>query len=432
VIFIGADAYFVGWLGYEALAGISLVFPFLLLMQRMAAGGMGGGVSSAIARALGGGRRDDANALVMHALIIALCMSAVFTVTLLLYGSPLYAGMGGKGQALEAASAYSSVIFCGAIFTWLANILANVVRGTGNMIVPASAIVAGEVVHLALAPALILGLGPFPRIGVTGAALGVVGSYAITAAILVLYIGAGRALVTFSGRGLRLKQRLFADILRVGALSSLNVVQQQAISIVIAALIGHFGTMALAGYGAALRLEMLQVPVVFGLGSAVIAMVGANVGAGQRQRAVRIAWIGAAIGAVISGGIGVLGAAFAPSWMSLFATEPQVQAVGVAYLRFVGPAYVMFGIGLVLFFASQGIGRVFWPFLAVTSRLAMVGIGGWFAVYGLKLDLTALFCRHRGLHRRVRTSHHRRVQVARGPLEMSAQGFHGPHAQSRR
>jgi Na+-driven multidrug efflux pump len=233
-------------------------------------------------------------------------------------------------------------------------------------------------------------------------------------------------LVTFSGRGLRLKQRLFADILRVGALSSVNVVQQQAISIVIAALIGHFGTMALAGYGAALRLEMLQVPVVFGLGSAVIAMVGANVGAGQRQRAVRIAWIGAAIGAVISGGIGVLGAAFAPSWMSLFATEPQVQAVGVAYLRFVGPAYVMFGIGLVLFFASQGIGRVFWPFLAVTSRLAMVGIGGRFVVYGLKLDLTALFVVIAGSIVAFGLVIIAVFKWRAAPLEMSAQGFHGP------
>src|SRR5206468_8361554 len=127
------EAYFLGWLGADALAGVSLAFPLIMLMQTMSAGGMGGGVSAAVARALGAGRRRDANALVLHALVIATVMAAGFTGSLLLGGSVLYRAMGGTGGTLTAALAYSNIVFGGAIAVWLFNTLASVVRGTGNM-----------------------------------------------------------------------------------------------------------------------------------------------------------------------------------------------------------------------------------------------------------------------------------------------------------
>jgi Na+-driven multidrug efflux pump len=105
------DAVFVGWLGSDALAGVSLVFPLVMLMQTMSAGGMGGGVASAVARALGGGRRADANALVVHALVIAVVMAASFTLLLELGGRALYQAMGGHGAVLASATLYSRVLF---------------------------------------------------------------------------------------------------------------------------------------------------------------------------------------------------------------------------------------------------------------------------------------------------------------------------------
>ena len=109
------DAVFVGWLGGDALAGVSLVFPLVMLMKTMSAGGMGGGVASAVARALGAGRRKEADALVAHALLIALGMAALFTVAALAAGPRLYRAMGGTGATLDAALAYSHVIFGGAV-----------------------------------------------------------------------------------------------------------------------------------------------------------------------------------------------------------------------------------------------------------------------------------------------------------------------------
>src|SRR5215510_11973955 len=162
------EVYFMSWLGAEALAGVSLVFALIMLMQTMSAGGMGGGVASAVARALGAGRRADASRLVTHAILIALGMAAAFTVVLLGGGRLIYHAMGARDGALAAALAYSNVIFAGAAAVWLFNTLASAVRGTGNMLLPAGVVLAGSPFLVSISPALIFGWGPFPRLGVTG------------------------------------------------------------------------------------------------------------------------------------------------------------------------------------------------------------------------------------------------------------------------
>src|ERR1700727_1641914 len=131
------ETYFVGKLGTSALAGVALVFPVVMLMQMMSAGAMGGGMSSAIARALGGGRRAAADAPALDALAIALVFGLTFTFALLLGGQWLYTAMGGSGASLDAAMSYSRVVFAGAILVWLFNSLANIIRGTRNMAFPA-------------------------------------------------------------------------------------------------------------------------------------------------------------------------------------------------------------------------------------------------------------------------------------------------------
>src|SRR5581483_10999717 len=181
------ETYFVGKLGTDPLAGVALVFPLLMLMQMMSAGAVGGGISSAVARALGAGRRADANALALHALIIALGFGLAFTIALLGFGQPLYAAMGGSGASLDAAMTYSGVVFAGAVLVWLFNSLANVIRGTGNMSVPALVTVIGVVFLIPISPCLIFGLGPLPRLGVAGGAVAVVAYYAIGSAVLAAY-----------------------------------------------------------------------------------------------------------------------------------------------------------------------------------------------------------------------------------------------------
>jgi hypothetical protein len=160
------ETYFVGKLGTDALAGVALVFPALMLMQMMSAGAMGGGISSAIARALGSGRRGDADALALHALAIGVGLGLVFTAAVLAGGPWLYAAMGGRGASLDAALTYSNVVFAGAVLLRLFNSLGNIIRGTGNMAVPAAVNCIGAAVLIPLSPCLIFGWGPFPRLAI--------------------------------------------------------------------------------------------------------------------------------------------------------------------------------------------------------------------------------------------------------------------------
>jgi putative MATE family efflux protein len=374
------ETYFIGWLGTDSLAGVALVFPAVMLMQMMSAGAMGGGISSAIARSLGAGRREDADALALHALAIGVLFGLVFTIAVLGVGRWIYGAMGGSGASLEAALTYSDVVFAGAVLLWVFNSLGNVIRGTGNMIVPAAVTCAGAVILIPLSPCLILGWGPFPRLGIAGGAVAVLAYYAFGTVALAAYLWSGRSPLRPSFRGFRFRWRLFREILRVGALASLITLQTNLTIAITTALIGEFGPAAIAGYGTGSRLEYLLVPIVFGIGGPLVAMVGTNIGGGQTRRALRVAWIGAAIAAGISEAIGLAAASFPHAWLSLFDSDPAMIDAGTRYLHAVGPLYGFFGLGMALYFASQGAGRLLWPFVANLSRLLIAAVGGYLAL----------------------------------------------------
>jgi len=374
------ETYFIGRLGTDALAGVALVFPVVMLMQMMSAGAMGGGISSAIARALGAGRRDDADALAWHALLIGAVFGLVFTVALLGGGRWLYAAMGGSGGSLAAALTYSDVVFAGAILVWLFNSLANVIRGTGNMAVPAIVSCIGALVLIPISPCLIFGWGPFPRLGIAGGAAAVLAYYVLGSLAFVWYLWTGRSVVRplLHGRGLRWP--LFRDILRVGVVAALVTLQTNLTIAIATGFIGAFGPAAIAGYGTGSRLEYLLVPLVFGLGTPLVAMVGTNVGAGRRERALRVAWIGAGIAAGLSEAIGLAAAVAPGAWLGLFDGDPAMLDAGTRYLQAVGPTYGFYGLGMALYFASQGAGRLLWPLVANFIRLLLAAGGGWLAL----------------------------------------------------
>jgi Na+-driven multidrug efflux pump len=318
-------------------------------------------------------------------------MAALFTAGALASGPALYASMGGSGGALGAALAYSHVIFAGAAAYWLHNTLGAVVRGTGNMALPAGVMVGNGVVYAVLSPALVMGWGPFPRLGVAGAATASVASFTLGTAVLAAYLASGRSLVRITAAGFRPRASLFLEILRVGAPGSLNTILTNLTIVVATSLVAPFGPSALAGYGMGARLEYLQIPLVFGIGAALVTMVGTNVGAGRLARAERVAWIGAGVAGAVTGTIGVLAALWPHAWVGVFSADPSVLGAGATYLRIVGPCYGFFGFGLALYFASQGAGQLAWPLLAGFARLGIAALGGWCAVHELGAGLHGLF-----------------------------------------
>lgn len=376
------ETWFVGKLGTDALAGLALVFPLVMLMQMMSAGAMGGGIASAIARALGARRRGDADSLVLHALALAAAFGMLFTVVLIGFGRPLYSAMGAQGGSLDAALVYSNWVFAGAVLVWIANALAACVRGTGNMAVPAYVNIAGLVVLIPLSPLLIFGWGPVPAFGVAGGAMALLVYYALGAAALAWYLWSPRSLLRPVLKGVRLRWPLFRDILRVGIVAAISTIATNLTIAIATGLVGSFGPSAIAGYGTAARLEYLLVPLVFGMGGPMVAMVGTCIGAGARERALQVTWIGAGISFLMAEAVGIAAALFPRAWLSLFGSDPAMLEAGVIYLQVVGPAFGFFGAGLALYFASQGAGRLGWPVVGNAVRLLIGAVAGWMALRG--------------------------------------------------
>jgi Na+-driven multidrug efflux pump len=262
-------------------------------------------------------------------------------------------------------------------------------RGVGNVRVPALVTLIGAAVLVPLSPGFIFGVGPLRGLGVAGAGVAVTLFYCGAAIAMLRYMASGRS-------GLRLaaarpQWRLFRDILGVGVVASINATLLNLMVLLVTAAVGRFGVDAIGGYGTASRLDYVLIPILFGMGTAVLTMVGTNAGAGDFARARRAAWIGAAISAGFTGLLGLVVAAFPALWIGLFSRRPEIMETGSLYLRIVGPTYAANGVIFALNFAAQGRGRMAWPLLAATLRLAIAAGGGWIAVWVFGAPPGALF-----------------------------------------
>jgi putative MATE family efflux protein len=374
---------YVGLLGTTPLAAIALVFPMVMLMQMLSAGAMGGGVSSAISRALGAGDTARANALAFHAVAIGTAAGLFFSAAFLVFGTPIFGALGGSGAVLDATLAYSNIALTGAVLTWVLNTLASIVRGTGNMRVPSLTLLAASALQIALGGALGLGIGPVPRLGLAGIATGLVVAYASATLFLLWFLCAGRGQVTLRlGAGV-LNREMLLDILKVGAVSALGPFQVVLTVLILTRLVAGFGTEALAGYGIGARLEFLLVPIVFAIGVACVPMVGMAIGARDVRRARRVAWAAAGVATTALGAIGLLVTLVPDAWSGLFTGDQAVRAAANLYLRWAGWGFGFVGLGLSLYFASQGSGKVLPVVLAGTVRLWLILFGGlWLAASG--------------------------------------------------
>lgn len=369
------ETWYVSFLGTDVMAGVALVFPLSALMATMSNGGIGGGVSSAVARASGAGRPADADALALHALVLAIVFGLLFTLGALACGPGLYRAMGGTGGALRAATTFSAWLFAFSVPVWAVNLLAAALRGAGELRLPATVTLAGALVTVTVSPALIFGVGPVPRLGIAGAGLSL-GLYYCGAALVLLRMLRGRRTV-LSLRVAPLRAAEFRAILVVGAIAALGTVITNLTLLLVTAAVGVYGVAALAGYGIASRLDWLLVPVLFGAGTAVVTMVGVNTGAGLHARARRVAWFAAASAAALFGLLGLAASATAPVWVGLFTDDRRVLATGVRYAHLVAPTYGAFALALMLYFANQGRARMLWPLAASVTRL-VVAAGGSF------------------------------------------------------
>jgi putative MATE family efflux protein len=370
-----AETWYVGRLGIMPLAGMALVFPLVMMQQMLSAGSMGGGISSAISRAMGANNPAKAHALVLHAALIGLGIGLFFTLIFALFSNAIFSALGGQGEALEQCLSYAHVVFAGAISIWLTNALAAVIRGSGNMRTPSKGLLIASLVQIILSALLGLGWGPVPSFGMAGIAAGSLIAFTGSAVYFFWFLRSEHSTLRLSFNS-PLSKDLFMDILKVGGMSSISSLQTVATILIVTRLISNFGPEALAGYGIGTRLEFLLVPITFSFGVACLPLVGMALGAKMVARAKQVAWTGAVMSAALVACIGFVVMLWPGLWANMFSSNPVVLASASQYFQWVGPCYGFFALGLCLYFASQGAGKLWGPVLAGSWRLLLVGAGG--------------------------------------------------------
>jgi len=368
---------FLSRLGTDALAGISAVSPLATLLIGITTVGMGGAVSSAVAQSLGAGKSSEADALAVHAILLSLIFGAASAAILIGLGPQIYGALGGKGESLQEALAYSNIVFGGSVSLWLLGSLTGIVRGMGDMKSAAWITVFRAVAALPLFLILIFGWGPIPRFGIIGAAIAMLTYYTFGVIGMVAHLQSARSTVHLTLSGLRPQRHLFYRILKVASLSSVQILVTSIALIAITAFVARFGVEALAGYGLASRLELLIYSLVLALGVGTTTMVGICVGAGLVERARRVTLVSCVLAAAIFGTAG-LAVAVSGRWIvEQFTHAEEVVLAASGYFYVTGFVYSFMAVSVMLFSAYQGWGRATVPLSTSLLRVAVVLLGGW-------------------------------------------------------
>ncbi len=360
--------YYVSRLGPDAIAAVSLVFPISLLAITAMAGGIGAGAASAVARALGAGQRRGAAAIAEHALVLSIALGVLFAIGILLGAARLFALMGGTGVVLTSATLFARVLFGGAAITFVGTMFDSIMRGEGNVRIPALWSSTSLLLQILLTPLFMFVAGW----GLVGAALAALTSQLLATIPRALYVFGGRGLVHPTFRFARLRLTPLTEILRVGIPASLSTLTNNVGMMVLTGVLARLGEAHLAAYGLGTRLDFLLMSVAYGFGAAVLTLVGLATGARQPER-VRSYVIRA--GAVMVALLAVPGLllCWRPMlWLGLFTHDPGITDVGTQYLRIIGPSYPFVGISMVVAFALQGLGRATAPLVWMLLRVAGV------------------------------------------------------------
>lgn len=385
------EVWFIGQLGTSALASIALAFPLLMLMQAMSGGALGGAVSSSIARALGAGDRDRAHKLIWHALAIAAMGSSLFLIVYLLFGRELLAFLGGTGEILDQAAAYCLVLFVGGLFVWLIGVVGAVFRGMGDMKFPALLMVISAFIQVPLSGVLVLGLFGLPQLGIVGAAISTVATGFLVSTVMLFVLSRPSHVIQLDRQFIAFSKPLFQDIFKVALPASLSPLLTIFGILFLTAMVATFGEAALAGYGIGSRIEFLLIPLVFGIGAAMTSLVGLSIGAGNVDRAEHIGWTGGLFAGALAGVVGLLLALFPDIWISAFTDDPATFEASRTYILIVGPFFAFQGLGLSLYFGSQGAGAMRWPIGATIVRFIFAVGGGWALAFSFDMGLEGIF-----------------------------------------
>ena len=359
-MFAVADVFYVSRVSSDAVATVGITESMMTLVYTVAMG-LGIGATAVVARRVG--EKDDNGAAQSAAQSIALGVIVATVMGVLGYfnAERLMRAMGATSSMMASSLGYTQVMFAGNATVTLLFLNNAIFRGAGDAAVAMRMLWIGNAINIAVCPLLIFGIGPFPEMGVTGAAVGTNVGRGTAVAIQLWMLVSGRSRVHISRRHCRIVPSVMWNVCRLSGSGFLQILIDTSSYIGLVRVLATFGSDALAGYTIGIRTVMFAMMPAWGLGNAAATMVGQALGAGKPERAEAAVWTAAKYNAIVLGAVGALFVVFAPWIVAIYTSDAAVAPFATSCLRIVSTGFVFFAYGLVLTQAFNGAGETWTP-----------------------------------------------------------------------
>ncbi len=359
-IFAIVDIYFVSKLGPEAIATVGITESLITIVYAIG-GGLAVATTALVARRIGEKRPDEASKTAFQAILAGVLVSLLVAIPGMIWSSDLMRLMGGTEEMQNGYSAYTRIMLGSNGIIIVLFIINSIFRSSGDAAMSFRVLALANVINIILCPVLILGIGPFPELGIRGAAYAtVIGrSSGVVYQLFLLFRGKRRIRLTVSD--IRFQPSIIWQIIKL----SFGGIGQSLIAtsswIFLVRIIASFGSMVVAGYTIALRIIFFALMPSGGISNAAATLVGQNLGAGQPERAEKSVWLTSKINFIFMGLLGLVLALFPRFFITLFIQDPAVVEPGIQALRIISYGFALYGMGMVMIQALNGAGDTATP-----------------------------------------------------------------------
>ncbi|MCK6370978.1 MAG: MATE family efflux transporter [Gammaproteobacteria bacterium] len=390
-LFAIVDIWFVASLGPEAVAAVGLTEAVLTLVYAVAIGASMG-TTALVSRCIGAGDQPGARTAAAQTIWLGVALAMLIALPGVVYAPDILRLMGAEASVIEQGSGYTAVMLGGSVTILFLFLVNAIFRGAGDATIAMRSLMLANGLNIVLDPCLILGWGPFPEMGVTGAAVAsTIGRGAgVLYQLCCLARGSGR--IRLDRTSLALAPDVLLRLVRVSAGGVSQFLIATSSWIVLMRLVAPYGSAAVAGYTIGIRILAFTLLPAWGLANAAATLVGQNLGAGEPQRAEQAVWYAARFNAVVLGAVALVCLGWTPQVIGLFSDDPEVLAYGISCLRIAALGYGFYAVGMVMVQAFNGAGDTdtptlinlgcFWmlqlPLAYTLSRSAELGADGVF------------------------------------------------------
>jgi putative MATE family efflux protein len=361
-VFAVVDVFAVNRLGPDAVATVGLTESMLVLVYGVAMG-VGIGAMALVARRIGEKDPERAARTAVQAIVLALLLAVPVVVVGITFAPSLLALMGASPWVLEHGVHYTRVMMGSTVSITLLFLINAIFRGAGDAAVAMRVLWLASGINIVLAPSLVLGLGPFPKLGVVGAALGTTIGRTTGVLYQLWRLSRPGGRIRVERRHLHVEWATIRQVLNLSGSATVQVLVGMASWIGIVRIISGFGSAAVAGYTIGIRIVLFALLPSVGLANAAATLVGQNLGAKRPDRAARSAWLAGGFNAAFLGVVGLLLLAGAPALIRIFDPEPVVAGYAVSSLRVISLGFAFYGLGMVMSQALNGAGDTRTPTL---------------------------------------------------------------------